>query len=73
MQTQAFQLTLYLPDDATQPAVALPKPDRPRVKDLSIREAAIQYLGELPDGPSAALRRGRADQTRPGPGAGDRG
>ncbi len=50
MQTQAFQLTLYLPDDAAQPAVALPKPDRPRVKDLSIREVALQYLGELPDG-----------------------
>jgi hypothetical protein len=46
MQTQAFQLILYLPDDQAQPALALPKPDRPRVKDLSIREAAIQYLGE---------------------------
>jgi len=37
MQTQQYQLTLYLPDDQAQPAVALPKPDRPRVKDLSIR------------------------------------
>jgi DNA repair protein RadC len=50
MQTHQYQLTLYLPDDAAQPAVALPKSDRPRVKDLSIREAALQYLGELPDG-----------------------
>lgn len=49
MQTQQYQLTLYMPDDATQPAVALPKPDRPRAKDLSIRDAAIQYLGEMPD------------------------
>ena len=56
MQTQAFQLTLYLPDDLAQPAVALPKPDRPRVKDLSIREAAIQYLGELPDGEKPVTR-----------------
>jgi hypothetical protein len=39
-----------MPDDDAQPAVALPKPDRPRVKELSIREIALQYLGELPDG-----------------------
>jgi DNA repair protein RadC len=56
MQTQAFQLTLYLPDDLTQPAVAVPKPDRPHVKDLSIREAAIQYLGELPTGEKPVTR-----------------
>jgi DNA repair protein RadC len=49
MQTRNIQLTLYLPDDQAQPAVALPKPDRPRVKELSLREAALQYLGELPD------------------------
>jgi DNA repair protein RadC len=36
--------------------VALPKPDRPRVKDLSIREAALQYLGELPDGEKPVTR-----------------
>ncbi len=49
MQTQNIQLTLYLPDDQAQPAVAVPKPDRPQVKNLSIREAAMAYLGELPD------------------------
>lgn len=49
MQTQQYQLTLYTPDDQSQPAVVLPKPDQPRVKELSIREAAIQYLGELLD------------------------
>jgi hypothetical protein len=56
MQTHQYQLTLYMPDDAAQPAVALPKPDRPRVKELSIREAAIQYLGELPDGEKPVTR-----------------
>lgn len=50
MQTQQYQLILYLPDDTAQPAVALAKPDRPRVKDLSIRDAAVRYLGELPNG-----------------------
>jgi hypothetical protein len=53
---QGSQLTLYMPDDATQPAVALSKPDRPRVKDLTLREAAIQYLGELPDGEKPVTR-----------------
>jgi DNA repair protein RadC len=56
MQTQAFQLTLYLPDDQAQPAVALPKPDRPRAKELSLREAALAYLGELPDGEKPVTR-----------------
>ena len=49
MQTQQYQLTLYMPDDQAQPAVALPKPERSRTKDLTLREAALAYLGELPN------------------------
>lgn len=46
MQAQRYQITIYTPDDPNQPAVAVPKGDRPRVKNISIRDAAVAYLGE---------------------------
>ena len=47
MKTQQYQLTLYLPDDQAQPALAAPLKgdDKPYRKELSIRDAAVAYLG----------------------------
>ena len=40
MKTQQYQLTLYLPDDENQPAVAAPKRRQAPPKGSPIREAA---------------------------------
>ena len=53
MQTHQYQLTLYLPDDANQVAVASPKNDAPPPKALSIREAAHLYTCKIKDLPVA--------------------
>jgi hypothetical protein len=47
MQTQAFQLTLYLPDDAAQPAVALPKPDRAAAVEIAAADRFAVPLGDV--------------------------
>ena len=53
MQTQHVQLTLYLPDDLAQPAVAVPCDDGNREKPLTIREAAHAYTRRVRDMPAA--------------------
>lgn len=53
MQTQHVQLTLYLPDDAAQPAVAISQDDGKRAKPLSVREAAHAYARRVRDMPAA--------------------
>lgn len=58
MKIQQYQLTVYLPDNANRPAVTAPRLEHPErsegddahsTKALSIREAALAYLGDKPE------------------------